>query len=91
LSYSKPSTNSTLIPFSGRLFHRNDPAVAYGMQCLGQHRADGVVVVRGDRRDPRVVRFGADWVGNAVQVFDQLRDREVDAALGPGPGCRLHR
>ena len=68
-------------PVLGGLLHRDDAGVADGVQGLGQHVADGLVVVRGDRRDAGVVGHGDHGVGDLAQLLDQPADGEVDATL----------
>jgi len=76
------------------LLDRHDATVADGEQRLGEHRADHVVVVGGDRGDPGVVGLGNNRAGDAAQVLDQASHRHVDAALDqhrvPAGADRLH-
>ena len=60
----------------GRLLHRHDPAVPDGVQRLGQHRTDHLVVVGRDGGHPGVVRRGDDRVGGLAQVLDEPADRQ---------------
>ena len=63
------------------LFDRDDALVADLLHRLGDHLADRLVAVGGDRADLRDFGRVLDLLGALGDVLDRFGDREVDAAL----------
>ena len=60
---------------------RDDALVADFFHRVGDHLADRLVAVRGDRADLRDLIGGLHLLGAAFDVLDDRTDRNVDAAL----------
>ena len=76
-----PSTTSSSVSSALRLLDRDHALVADLLHRLGDHLADRLVAVGGDRADLGDLFGGLDLLGAPLDVLDDLGDGEVDAAL----------
>ena len=76
-----PSTTSSSVSRLLASSHRDHALVADLLHRVGDHLADRLVAVRGDRADLRDFRRFLDLLRALGDVLDGLGDREIDAAL----------
>ena len=76
-----PSTTSSSVSSGLGFLDRDDALVADLLHRLGDHLADHLLAIGGDRADLGDLLGGLDLLGAALEVRDGLGDGQVDAAL----------